>query len=654
MALLPSLSSRVLAAATPFPWVGSVRVELQAEAPNFLHQETQVWTLTGNASPTYPDTTGEAAWTASGQGWSRQTTANQGTKADWIVRGQQDGQLVVQAISNGSLSLRMLAPPFQPGGLTGSSQVIDRGNPTPALRIVRDVTGWQFDPITRRTEANKTFAGSSTREVKAVIAPLQPASAKVTVTVTWSIAPNNGTAPAPLPPPTLTPQPPPDGSTGTIAPPPAMTPPTLPGSANSGVEQRLAEMERRLAELERAAAGRDAPPASPGNAPPASSGPSNPPPLDPNAPVSPSPDGRTVRPPIQRETPGFTPVPGTSVPSATPGSNPPTPPTTPPITSLPDRNRPPVIPPNPTPSAPGGTAPAPASGRYLVTMTALWCGTMTTDDPFDRDGKGDEVYGAAYIRKYDLTTLALQESTNKRTRTYGDGAGRPDRVPGGTQRSTGGVNNGDVLPNGGTAARQIPAQASVLPMKLWEGTLTNGADALVISPSIWEDDNDPAGFTGWVGKQQLTDDWLLTTKKVQDHLASRAFVPIEMDSVDMYSQLGEKPEYTAFRGYAALFGIPLGFEQAITTFRDRPIGLKYVDIANTALPNTVVVLTRESIEAALLATGSSVVTPLPGVSITLTKPALMIITFRDKTPANLGLDRAASYVMAIQVERLSP
>jgi hypothetical protein len=284
---------------------------------------------------------------------------------------------------------------------------------------------------------------------------------------------------------------------------------------------------------------------------------------------------------------------------------------------------------------------------------------MTTDDPIDRDGKGDEIYGAAFIRKYDRKTLSILEYSNKRTRTYGDGNGRPERVPGGTQNPSGGVAPGNVLPNGGTPHRQLPAQESVMPMKLWEGTLTDNTDALVISPSVWEDDNDPSHFTSWVQNQQTTNDWLFTTQKVQTHLASRAFTPIVLEGVDAYSQYGESAGTVALRGAAALFGIPLSYEQVVMTFRDRPIGLTAPaqtgggpSNITTTLPNTVVVLTRESIEAALGARPHPVLASEPPVIVISPTPGVMAITFKDRASPSFNTERRACYIMTIHVERL--
>ncbi|HEX2100750.1 MAG TPA: hypothetical protein VHF69_08810, partial [Candidatus Synoicihabitans sp.] len=307
---------------------------------------------------------------------------------------------------------------------------------------------------------------------------------------------------------------------------------------------------------------------------------------------------------------------------------------------------------------PGSTAtPAPVSGTYLVSVTAVWCSRMTRDDPFDRDGKGDEIYAAAFVRRYDRTTFQLVETTNLRTLGYGDTNGRSDRALGGTMTRTGGVGPGNVLPPGGTPARTQPAQASVLPMRVWQGTLTDGADALVISPTIWEDDDTPTFFAQWVQGQQQLSSWIFTLEKVQTRITTRAFAPLVLESTERISYGADQKVANVTGGIiAAGFGIPWNFDQFFVQKMDRPIGVAQNDFNSLAVPNTVVVLTREVIEMALSASPPPVDTPAPGVIFHRTKPGVMVITFQDTaTEAFRNVAPHTDYghyVMTLQVERL--
>src|SRR5207244_10796509 len=104
------------------------------------------------------------------------------------------------------------------------------------------------------------------------------------------------------------------------------------------------------------------------------------------------------------------------------------------------------------PNVSGVTAPPTQNtppATYLVTLTGIWCSLPTTDDILDSDGKGDEMYGAAYIRKYktDPNSIAqpeLLESTFLRSLPYGDvTGGRTDRIQAGTQTSNAGITSPD-------------------------------------------------------------------------------------------------------------------------------------------------------------------------------------------------------------------
>ena len=86
--------------------------------------------------------------------------------------------------------------------------------------------------------------------------------------------------------------------------------------------------------------------------------------------------------------------------------------------------------------APASTVPA-ASGNYLITMTGLLCMSPTVDDQLNRDGKGDEIYGAAFVRQYNRTTGQLTNSRNAKTWVYGDTNGFVDAQGNPTRKQAG-------------------------------------------------------------------------------------------------------------------------------------------------------------------------------------------------------------------------
>jgi hypothetical protein len=278
-------------------------------------------------------------------------------------------------------------------------------------------------------------------------------------------------------------------------------------------------------------------------------------------------------------------------------------------------------------------------------MTGLWCAKATQDDPLDRDGHGDEIYAAAFVRKYDRTTTQNLLSYNRQTRVYGD-SNQSDRIQAGTQTALGGIRAMDSIPNNATADRRVaPQDNSYFPYKLWGGTLTDGAEALIISPSIWESDGVPNLFYQWNAKQNIVSSSIFLDTKVQDQIASRKFGPLTLGATvgtsgDVASGAGTFGDIVL-----ALAGIPP--INMLTSGLDRPIGLVQSGPDQNALPNTAIVLTREIIEAAL-SSSHPPIAPAP-VVIPTPKPGIMVITFADSGP-RLG-DTGASYVMALQVER---
>lgn len=285
-------------------------------------------------------------------------------------------------------------------------------------------------------------------------------------------------------------------------------------------------------------------------------------------------------------------------------------------------------------------------GRYLVTVTGLQAGSVTTDNMFHEDGRGDEVFAAAVVRRYDRRTAEVLETTRRQTTVYGDVNGRGnERVQAGRLSSMGGIGNGDPIPGDAPTARTLPAQETVFPWKLWAGTLTEGADALVISPSIWEYDGRPALFDAWVANQSSLTSTLFFSQRLQDQIDLKAFGPLALGASEAshpYWLTQARVNAPAF--IAVAFGLPpiLNLEG-----EDRPIGL----VGGPALPNTTVVLTREIIEAALAGPPLGAMIPTQGVVIHMPKPGMIVINFEDTWRRSIT-DRVAFYSMVLQVERV--
>jgi hypothetical protein len=302
------------------------------------------------------------------------------------------------------------------------------------------------------------------------------------------------------------------------------------------------------------------------------------------------------------------------------------------------------------------------SGRYLVTITGLRAIWASVDDVLSRDGQGDEVYVKAFVREYDRRTGDVMMFTNRGTLTYGDINGRgTSRVQAGTQSASGGIRDGDSIPtNADPTERNGNPSDIALPLRIWEGTLTDGGEALVISPTIWEEDHSNAAFAGWAQQMNNITPTLYPRPEIQNQLTKGAFAPILFGT----SAVPGLADAARAGNIATVFIDPTGLvaltgttvflaEKLFAGDGDRPIGLIPSGL-DVVLPNQMVVLTREIIEAALAPLPPGTVAVAPPAWPRFPKPGVMMIPFRDGEHRNAlsMVERPASYEMYLKVERL--
>ena len=309
--------------------------------------------------------------------------------------------------------------------------------------------------------------------------------------------------------------------------------------------------------------------------------------------------------------------------------------------------------------------PAALSGKYLVTITGMRAYQQSVDDMLSRDGVGDEVYAAAYVRRYDRKTGQLVESISRQSAAYGDvNKFANQRIQAGTSSATGGIRDGDMIPDGPMIAfRTLPAQDVTFPWKLWEGTLTDDSDMLVISPSLWEQDGSTAFYDEWVQQQAALNLSLFTNSTIQSQISQKEFGMVvsgmsgTSSGTVFDSQLRTAVDMTLMQFAGG------GFLTLLQTKSDRPIGLLANGADAVMLPNRAVVLSREIIEAALakpapLQFPSAVpVSPIMSARLPVinNRPGVMMLHFADsKLPQWNGLfpERPAVYQMFLQVERI--
>jgi hypothetical protein len=227
------------------------------------------------------------------------------------------------------------------------------------------------------------------------------------------------------------------------------------------------------------------------------------------------------------------------------------------------------------PSPPPTTPPAPpvTTGRYRVVATRFTVELGSLDNVLDLDGKGDEIYGGFSMFHVNRINGQILDQDLRRTKVHGQVIEGTDRVAAGSATANGGLVGGDSYPS----TQSAPASDQAFPFRVWDGTLTNKQDALVLLPTLWESDNDDSNF----------EDWFLSEK---------AALPVFWWDATLQSALtGLEFEVVTTNTFATGFGFA-GLLPA--TSKDHPIGLT-LRPTGFELQRRAIVLTREILEAAL-------------------------------------------------------
>jgi len=171
-------------------------------------------------------------------------------------------------------------------------------------------------------------------------------------------------------------------------------------------------------------------------------------------------------------------------------------------------------------------APAPpaASSRYRVTVRSIQVVTPTADEPSQKDGVGDEVYAAAVVARADRNTGAKLGASVVKSKEYGDigsnGIPFPNRIRAGTASAEGGLNGGSSIGTPGTPG------AETFPILLWEGSLSDGGEAVVVFPSIWERDTVDVSWSEYSLNWMNSPAPILASQLLRDAYSSTALAPI--------------------------------------------------------------------------------------------------------------------------------
>ena len=266
------------------------------------------------------------------------------------------------------------------------------------------------------------------------------------------------------------------------------------------------------------------------------------------------------------------------------------------------------------PKAQLSIAPAPVhTARYRVTMIGFHVDEESTDDWWSWDGKGDEVYLAAYFGLKDRRTNDVSMRGHVQSVIYGDVNNLPGRIQAGSGSALGGLRTGDAYPdNAGSILPAAGPEADRVPLLVWEGPLTDGADELVVAPSIWESDRQVAPFIRW---------WQKLDQIIPDVFNDEA-VKADLTTPNPHAVVARELDL-AFVGSGA----------------DRPFGVRPAGYTPW-MRQQAVVLTREKIESAL-----SSPYRVGGVA-----PGVIPVTFTDWRDDRIGT--GGSYTAYLRVERL--
>jgi hypothetical protein len=235
----------------------------------------------------------------------------------------------------------------------------------------------------------------------------------------------------------------------------------------------------------------------------------------------------------------------------------------------------------------------PVTGNYRVTLLGVKAIKETADDPMQWDGKRDEIYAAVYWAKMPFNSNPAVQSGYHKTLIHGDVNNLPGRIPAGTASPQGGIKTGDQVPANlvTTATPGIGVNTDRFPLVLWEGTLSDSSESVIIAPVVFESDRkeSPAwqSFTGW---------W--TTPEGRGELIDAAAKGRAKASLG-WIRIGRVDDN----------GFEYGPRFDVNNGNDRPIGVKRTDTNVSTgwwVPQGYV-LTRELVEKALGASQAVVI-----------------------------------------------
>lgn len=234
------------------------------------------------------------------------------------------------------------------------------------------------------------------------------------------------------------------------------------------------------------------------------------------------------------------------------------------------------------------------SDYYRIVLNGAVVNSPTTDNALNTDGWGDEVKFGGMTAVFDRwksapSRVGVTLVPSGGGVTYGDVNGYAQRIRAGSAGKTGGLRAGDVVPPDVDVTTPYGAPSAVqLPLLLWEGKLTNAHEVVLVTPTVYEidEDNRSAASVAPYPSSNCPPDHVYQMSSIQAQVSSPEILPSVVEPIREPSACERWTEFTY--GSYGLAG-------------DRPIGQLPGKNDPTRFVNTgyYLVLTREKIERAL-------------------------------------------------------
>jgi hypothetical protein len=285
------------------------------------------------------------------------------------------------------------------------------------------------------------------------------------------------------------------------------------------------------------------------------------------------------------------------------------------------------------------------SGKYRISIAGFRVNHATYDDQLSLDGRGDEVYAAATVTQWRRALYSsVVSNTTVKSDVYGE-TNQSTRVQAGRASPQGGLTSGDVAPTGWDPSRAPSGAPSTtrFPLILWEGTLHNEIDIVVVHPTLWEADGDPATFELW---KSYTSGGAASNYFWLKDANSSAILEHKYDYPSEFYQFSTAAQ---FANETEPFTSSSTRPERIYPGRDRPIGLDwYVEQIELAILNYSKIywvnreytFSREKIEALLNAPGAGLA------------PGIVAVPLVDGDPHHEAGKLLGDYTLYFYVQRV--